>query len=168
MEQHLQKTMMSLSKCLQIRRKALENLPIQTRKADSKERSDWADEQIPNYTLKFTVFLLIGYKIMSALVKSKLKFLLIIPILVGVIYFGTSVSDFDILESMDTQKWVLDQFAINYGAMMIACGKDGLDPEELQSCLDAFDEVREFCAVESAEQCGDEAMEQLEQKLSDL
>jgi hypothetical protein len=105
---------------------------------------------------------------MSALVKSKLKFLLIIPILVGVIYFGTSVSDFDILESMDTQKWVLDQFAINYGAMMIACGKDGLDPEELQSCLDAFDEVREFCAVESAEQCGDEAMERLEKKLLDL
>ena len=24
--------------------------------------------------------------------------------------------------------------------MMIACGKDNLNPEELQSCLDAFDE----------------------------
>ena len=105
---------------------------------------------------------------MSLLVKSKLKFLLIIPILVGIIYFGTSVTDFDILESMDTQKWVLEQFAINYEAMMIACSKDNLNPEELQSCLDAFDEVREFCTIESAEQCDDEQMEQLEQKLLDL
>ena len=114
------------------------------------------------------VLFLIGYKIMSMLIKSKLKFLLIIPILVGVLYFGTSVSDFDLLESIDTQKWVLEQFAINYEAMMIACGEDNLDPEELQSCLNAFDEVREFCAVESAEQCGDEQMEQLEQKLLDV
>jgi hypothetical protein len=66
------------------------------------------------------------------------------------------------------KKWVLEQFAINYGAMMIACGEDNLNPEELQSCLDAFDEVREFCAIESAEQCDDEEMEQLEQKLLDL
>ena len=100
--------------------------------------------------------------------KSKLKFLLIVPILAGIIYFGTSVTDFDILESMDTKKWVLEQFAINYEAMMIACGKDDLNPEELQSCLDAFDEVREFCILESAEQCHDEQMEQLEQKLLDL
>jgi hypothetical protein len=109
-----------------------------------------------------------NYKIMSMVMKSKLKFLLIIPMLVGIIYFGTSVTDFDILESMDTQKWVLDQFAINYEAMMIACSKDNLNPEELQSCLDAFDEVREFCTIESAEQCGDEQMEQLEQKLLDI
>jgi hypothetical protein len=102
------------------------------------------------------------------LIKSKLKFLLIIPILVGVIYFGTSVTDFDILESMDTQKWMLEQFAINYEAMMIACGEDDLDPEELQSCLDAFDEVRDFCAIKSADQCDDEQMEQLEQKLLDI
>lgn len=108
------------------------------------------------------------YKIMSTLAKSKLKFLLIIPILVGIIYFGTSVSDFDILGSMDTQKWVLDQFAINYEAMMIACSEDNLNPEELQSCLNAFDEVREFCVIESAEQCGDKQMEQLEQKLLDI
>ena len=114
------------------------------------------------------MFFLIGYKIMPMLIKSKLKFLLIIPILVGVLYFGTSVSDFDILESMDTQKWVLEQFAINYDAMMIACGEDNLNPEELQSCLNAFDEVREFCIIESAEQCDDEQMEQLEQKLLDI
>ncbi len=61
------------------------------------------------------------------------------------------MTDFDILESMDTEKWVLEQFAINYEAMMVACGKDNLNPEELQSCLDAFDEVREFCILESAE-----------------
>jgi len=102
------------------------------------------------------------------MIKSKLKFLLIIPILVGIIYFGTSIGDFDILESMDTQKWVLDQFTINYEAMMIACSADDLNSEELQSCLNAFDEVREFCAIENAEQCGDEQMEQLEQKLLDL
>jgi len=105
---------------------------------------------------------------MSMLIKSKLKFLLIIPMLVGIIYFGTSVSDFDILESMDTQKWVLEQFAINYEAMMIACSEDSLNPEELQSCLNAFDEVREFCAIESADPCGDKQMDQLEQKLLDI
>jgi len=102
------------------------------------------------------------------IIKSKLKFLLIIPILLGIMYFGTSVSDFDILESMDTKKWLLDQFAINYEAMMIACSEDNLNPEELQSCLDAFVEVREFCIIENAEQCNDEQMEQLEQKLLDI
>ena len=111
---------------------------------------------------------LVGYKSMSMIIKSKLKFLLIIPILVGIIYFGTSVTDFDILESMDTQKVVLEQFTINYEAMMIACSRDGLNPEELQSCLDAFDEVREFCTIENADQCDDEQMEQLEQKLLDI
>ncbi len=105
---------------------------------------------------------------MSMIIKSKLKFLLIIPILLGIMYFGTSVSDFDILESMDTKKWLLDQFAINYEAMMIACSEDDLNPEELQSCLDAFVEVREFCIIENAEQCDDEQMEQLEQKLLDI
>ena len=105
---------------------------------------------------------------MSTIAKSKLKFLLILPILGGVIYFGTSVGDFDILESMDTQKWMLDQFAINYEAMMIACSEENLNSEELQSCLDAFEEVREFCTTTSADQCGDEKMEQLEQKLLDI
>ncbi|NNL59408.1 MAG: hypothetical protein HKP31_08125, partial [Nitrosopumilus sp.] len=85
---------------------------------------------------------------MSSITKSKLKFLLILPILAGIVYFVTSIGDFDIVESMDTKKWMLDQFAINYEAMMIACGEDDLTPEELQSCLDAFDEVREFCAIE--------------------
>ena len=56
------------------------------------------------------------------MMKSKLKFLFILPILAGIIYFGTSIGDFDIVESMNTQKWMLDQFAINYEAMMIACG----------------------------------------------
>jgi len=102
------------------------------------------------------------------IIKSKLKFLLIIPILLGIMYFGTSVSDFDILESMDTKKWLLDQFAINYEAMMIVCSEDNLNSEELQSCLDAFVEVREFCIIENAEQCNDEQMEQLEQKLLDI
>ena len=111
---------------------------------------------------------LVSYKILSMIIKSKLKFLLIIPILAGIIYFGTSITDFDILESMDTQKWALEQFAINYEAMMVACGEDNLNPEELQSCLNAFDEVREFCIIESAEQCDDEQMEQLEQKLLDI
>jgi len=105
---------------------------------------------------------------MSMLIKSKLKFLLIIPILVGVIYFGTSVTDFDILKSIDNQEWVLEQFAINYEAMMVACSEDNLIPEELQSCLNAFDEVREFCVIESTDQCDDEQMEQLEQKLLDI
>ena len=105
---------------------------------------------------------------MSMIIKSKLKFLLIIPILLGIMYFGTSVSDFDILESMDTKKWLLDQFAINYEAMMIVCSEDNLNSEELQSCLDAFVEVREFCIIENAEQCNDEQMEQLEQKLLDI
>ncbi len=109
-----------------------------------------------------------SYKIMSTMMKSKLKFLLILPIIAGIVYFGTSVGDFDILESMDTQKWMLDQFAINYDAMMTACSQDNLDDKELQSCLDAFDEVREFCTSTSAEQCGDEQMMQLEQKLLDL
>ncbi|AFS82166.1 hypothetical protein [Candidatus Nitrosopumilus sediminis] len=103
-----------------------------------------------------------------SIVKSKLKFLLILPILAGIVYFGTSVSDFDIMESMDTQKWMLEQFAINYDAMMIACSAENLSDEELQSCLDAFVEVREFCATITADQCGDENMDQLEQKLLDL
>lgn len=105
---------------------------------------------------------------MSGIMKSRLKFLLILPIIAGIVYFGTSVSDFDILESMDTEKWMLEQFAINYDSMMVACSADDLSSEELQSCLDAFDEVREFCSTTSADQCGDENMVQLEQKLLDV
>ena len=89
------------------------------------------------------------------------------PILGGVVYFATSVGDFDIMESMDTEKWMLDQFAINYDAMMIACSADELTEEELQSCFDAFVEVREFCETTEADQCGDENMVELEQKLLD-
>ena len=105
---------------------------------------------------------------MSTLMKSKLKFLLIVPMLAGIIYFGTSITDFDVLKMFDQSEWVLEQFVINYKAMMVACSEDNLKPEELQSCLDAFDEVREFCAIESAAPCGDEKMAQLEQKLLDL
>ena len=99
---------------------------------------------------------------------SKVTFDLILPLLGGIVYFATSIGDFDILESMDAEKWMLDQFAINYDAMIIACSVDDLTSEELQSCLDAFDEVREFCASASAEQCDDEQMVQLEQKLLDI
>jgi hypothetical protein len=111
---------------------------------------------------------IINQKIMSMIIKSKLKFLLIIPILLGIIYFGTSVSDFDILKMFDQNEWVLEQFAINYKAMMTACSKDNLNPDELQSCLSAFDEVREFCVDNISEQCNDEQMGQLEQKLLDI
>ncbi|MDH5569381.1 MAG: hypothetical protein OEX98_06300 [Nitrosopumilus sp.] len=80
----------------------------------------------------------------------------------GELFFGTSI-----LESDETEKRerLLAQFVINYESMMTACSKDGLNPEELQSCLDAFQEVREFCINESADQCGDEQMDRLEQKL---
>lgn len=105
---------------------------------------------------------------MSGIMKSKLKFLLILPVIAGIVYFGAGVSDFDILESMDTEKWMLEQFAINYDSMMTACSADDLTSEELQSCLDAFVEVREFCTSASADQCGDENMVQLEKKLLDV
>lgn len=52
--------------------------------------------------------------------------------------------------------------------MMDACSEDDLNSEELQSCLDAFQEVREFCIIESADQCDDEQMKQLEQKLLNI
>ena len=72
------------------------------------------------------------------------------------------------MESMDTEKWMLDQFTINYDAMMNACSAEELTSEELQSCLDAFVEVREFCATTDAEECNDANMVELEQKLLDL
>ncbi len=59
------------------------------------------------------------------------------------------------------------QFVINYESMLSACSEDNLNSEELQSCLDAFEEVREFCVIEKADQCGDKQMELLEQKLLD-
>ncbi|MDH3339756.1 MAG: hypothetical protein OEL84_00570 [Nitrosopumilus sp.] len=52
--------------------------------------------------------------------------------------------------------------------MMDACSEDDLNSEELQSCFDAFQEVREFCIIESADQCDDEQMKQLEQKLLNI
>ena len=104
---------------------------------------------------------------MSEQKNSKLKFLLIIPILAGIIFFATSLTESDMSENPEARERLLAQFAINYEAMMAACGEDNLSSEELQSCLDAFDEVREFCDVEAADQCGDKQMEQLEQKLSD-
>ena len=105
---------------------------------------------------------------MSELKKSKLKFLLIIPIIAGIIFFVTSMTESDMFNNTETRERLLAQFAINYEAMMDACSEDNLSPEELISCLDAFDEVREFCVVESADQCGDKRMDQLEQKLSNI
>ena len=83
-------------------------------------------------------------------------------------FFGTTVMTSDVPDDAEIQEQLLTQFAINYKSMMSACSEEGLDSKELQSCIDAFDEVREFCAVESADQCGDKQMEQLEKKLSDL
>jgi len=73
-------------------------------------------------------------------------------------------------ESNDAEKRekLLAQFAINYESMMTACSEDDLISEELQSCLDAFEEVREFCVIENTDQCGDEQMKRLEQKLLDI
>ena len=98
----------------------------------------------------------------------KLKFLLILPIIGGIIFFGTTVMESDVPDDVEKHDQLLVQFAINYKSMMSACSEDKLSTEELQSCLDAFDEVREFCTVESASQCGDNRMEQLEKKLSDI
>ena len=105
---------------------------------------------------------------MSEQKNSKLKFLLIIPILAGIIFFATSLTESDMSENPEARERLLAQFAINYEAMMAACSEENLSQEELKSCLDAFDEVREFCVVEPADQCGDKRMEQLEQKLSDI
>ena len=105
---------------------------------------------------------------MSVLENPKMKFLLIIPIIVLIIFFGTSIMESEMPENNGSQEWILAQFEINYESMMTACGEDDLTPEELQSCFDAFDEVREFCAIESADQCDDEQMEELEQKLLDI
>ncbi len=60
------------------------------------------------------------------------------------------------------------QFAINYEFMMSACSEDNLNSEELQSCLDAFEDVREFCIIENTDQCNDKQMELLEQELLDI
>ena len=54
------------------------------------------------------------------------------------------------------------------GVTMTTCSEDNLNDADLNSCLEAFDEVREFCVIESPDQCGDKRMEQLEQKLSDI
>ena len=97
-----------------------------------------------------------------------MKFLLIIPLLAGVIFFVTSLTESDMLNDVDKRERILAQFAVNYESMMDACSEDNLSPKELKSCLDAFDEVREFCAIEKADQCGDKQMIQLEQKLSDI
>lgn len=98
----------------------------------------------------------------------KLKFLLVIPIIGGIIFFGTSIMESDVTGDNEKRERMLAQFAINYESMITACSEDDLDREELQSCLDAFDEVREFCVIESTDQCDDKRMDELEQKLSDI
>ena len=105
---------------------------------------------------------------MSILENPKMKFLLILPIIGGIIFFGTSIMESDVTDDAEKRERLLAQFAINYESMMDACSEDDLNSEELQSCLDAFQEVREFCIIESAEQCGDEQMELLEKKLLDI
>ena len=105
---------------------------------------------------------------MSMLENPKIKFLLIIPIVIAIIFLGTNILESDVSDNTEKREQLLTQFAINYESMMTVCGEDELDSEELQSCLDAFKEVREFCLIENADQCGDEQMEQLEQKLLDV
>ncbi len=105
---------------------------------------------------------------MSILENPKLKFLLIVPVIVLIMFFGTSIMESGIPDNEGRREMILAQFKINYESMMVACSENVLTPEELQSCFNAFDEVREFCAIESADQCGDENMEKLEQKLLDL
>ena len=98
----------------------------------------------------------------------KMKFFLIIPIIIAIIFLGTNILESDVSDNTEKREQLLAQFAINYESMMTACSEDDLDSEELQSCFDAFEEVREFCVIESADQCGDKQMVQLEQKLSDI
>jgi len=105
---------------------------------------------------------------MSMLENPKLKFLLIIPIIIAIIFLGTSILEPAVSNNTEKREQLLAQFAINYESMMNACSEDDLNAEELQSCLDAFDEVREFCVIEDADQCGDEQMEQLEQTLLEI
>ena len=105
---------------------------------------------------------------MSMLENPKIKFLLIIPIIIAIIFLGTNIMKPDVSNNTEKQEQLLAQFAINYESMMNACSEVDLDSEELQSCLDAFDEVREFCVVENTDQCGDQQMKQLEQKLLDV
>ena len=105
---------------------------------------------------------------MSMLENPKLKFLLIIPIIMAIIFLGTSIMEPAVSDNTEKREQLLAQFTINYESMMNACSEDDLNSEELQSCLDAFDEVREFCVIENADQCGDEQMEQLEQKLLEI
>ena len=105
---------------------------------------------------------------MSILENPKMKFLLILPIIGGIIFFGTGIIESDVTDDAEKREQLLAQFAINYESMMDACSEDDLNSEELQSCLDAFQEVREFCIIESADQCDDEQMKQLEQKLLNI
>jgi len=105
---------------------------------------------------------------MSMLENPKLKFLLIIPIIIAIIFLGTSILEPAVSNNTEKREQLLAQFAINYESMMNTCSADDLNAEELQSCLDAFDEVREFCVIEDADQCGDEQMEQLEQTLLEI
>ena len=105
---------------------------------------------------------------MPMLENPKMKFLLIIPIVIAIIFLGTSIMEPAVSDNTEKRERLLAQFTINYESMMNACSEDDLNSEELQSCLDAFDEVRKFCVIENADQCGDEQMEQLEQKLLEI
>ena len=105
---------------------------------------------------------------MSMLENPKMKFLLIIPIIMAIIFLGTRIMEPAVSDNTEKREQILAQFTINYESMMNACGEDDLNAEELQSCFDAFVEVREFYVIENADQCGDEQIEQLEQELLDI
>ena len=50
-----------------------------------------------------------------------MKFLLIIPLLAGVIFFVTAITEPDRLDDDEKRERLLTQFGINYKSMMTAC-----------------------------------------------
>ena len=79
---------------------------------------------------------------MSMLENPKMKFLLIIPIIIAIIFLGTSIMEPTMSDNAEKRERLLAQFTINYESMMNACSEDDLNAKELQSCLDAFDECK--------------------------
>ena len=76
-----------------------------------------------------------------------------------VVFLGTSILEPVVSNNIEKREQLWTQFVINYESMMNACNEGDLNAKELQSCLDAFDEVREFCVIEDTDQCGDEQMQ---------
>ena len=69
---------------------------------------------------------------MSASKKSKMKFLLIVPLLAGVVFFVTAMTEPDRLDDAEKRERLLTQFGINYKSMMTACSEENLDPDDLR------------------------------------